>query len=447
MNPFTHRIGLWETNYHLAVNQNRGISNWQLVKYYDDLMGAFQTQKPYEDVIKVGALSAAIAQQYGNRHNAFYDGVCYCNEDFAREFHQLGFGILGVADPEYHELTSIKNTAKALTGMTGVPIEAPNEWEAETLSFNVEGHTPGAVEILHRSIPGANMAQKINALVDHDIGHSESRANLPLMIIQNLADDELSAGEITALRKAWASMPTKDLVTFVRAYGISTRFHSPNRVKRWTSIERFMLLANLYTHSNLENYYDVPQQGCLYWDEEVIPFRPHHDVFGHQSGPEAAGSAEIFRKNFEAATTGGWRFTDVVKTFDTTAFRKDWRLNAPKDEQEKYQVGITVRWLWDRFIGDGGENFGPLERAHLYALLALDEDLSKAIYPNEPGRVVTLAQLTGDATIKAQAAALKVQRLQLASADLDDRAEANRRIGAAINFITVTPFMLADEGR
>ena len=31
-NPFRHRIGYWETNFHLAVNHERGVSNYQLVR-------------------------------------------------------------------------------------------------------------------------------------------------------------------------------------------------------------------------------------------------------------------------------------------------------------------------------------------------------------------------------------------------------------------------------
>jgi len=446
LNPFRHRIGLWETNYHLAFNQDRGISNWQAVKFYDDVMAALQTRVPYQDVIKVGALSAALAQQYGHRYNAFYDGVCYCNEDFAREFHQLGFGILGVAEPDYHEHTTIKNTAKALTGIEAVAIEAPNEWEAETLRFTRTGHPQGDVEILHRQIPGRTMAEKIGELVKRDINHSESRANLPIMIIQNLADDDISATDRAALRKAWDSMKTKDLLTFIRAYAISTRFHSPNRIKRWTSIDRFLLIANLYTHSNLEQYYDVPRQGHLFWDEEIIPFRPTHDVFGHQSGVEAAGSAEIFRKHFETATSEGWRFLDVDQDFNGHAFHKNWRINLPADAG-KYRVARTARWLWDRFISDGGKNFGRLERAHLYALLARGQDLSRVAYPAEPGRIVTLAELTSDPTLTALVETLKTERLSLDSTSSDMRSRANRRIGAAINFIIATPFMLADEGR
>ena len=102
-NPFRHRIGYWETNFHLAVNHGRGVSNYQLVRYYDDVMASLARGDSYDAVTATSSLSAAIGQHYGHRDNRYYDDECYCNEDFAREFHQLGFGILGNGDTLYHE--------------------------------------------------------------------------------------------------------------------------------------------------------------------------------------------------------------------------------------------------------------------------------------------------------------------------------------------------------
>ncbi len=448
LNPFRQRIGFWETNFHLAVNLRRGVSNWQMVRYYDDVMTALGTNQGYDQVIKVGALSNAIAQQYGHRYNEFWDDVCYCNEDFAREFHQLGFGILGVLEPDYHEVTSIKNTAKALTGMTFVPLEAPNEWEAETMQFRIDNHPQFPVEVHHQQIPGATMAAKIDALTKVDIAHPESLANLPLMIVQNLADDTLSTDEIIALRTAWRSMPKKDLLKFIQAYAVSIFFHSPKRTKQWTSVDRFLQISNLYTHTNLEQYYDIPETWRLFWDEEVVPFQPHHDVFGHQTGAEAGGSAEIFRKHFSAATESGWRFLSSEQRFgEDYVVQKDWRRKLPRGANNQYQVAAIAQWLWQRFIADGYKNFGPLERAHLYALLAEGSDLASLAHPNNPGQAVTLNEVTTQPAVLALINSLGQKALALDSADLDARGYANQKIGAAINFIIATPFMLAEEGR
>ncbi|MEL7449961.1 MAG: hypothetical protein AAFN78_12180, partial [Pseudomonadota bacterium] len=98
LNPVRQKLGLWETNYHMVTNQRKGVAPGQLYHYYDEVLDALATGTPYQDVMSIGATSAAIALQYNHHENVYLDDVCYCNEDFAREFHQLFFGILGRAD-------------------------------------------------------------------------------------------------------------------------------------------------------------------------------------------------------------------------------------------------------------------------------------------------------------------------------------------------------------
>ena len=117
LNPFRARIGLWETNDHLAVNVYAGVSADQAMQYYDDVTDSLSANAPYQEVLARAASSAAIARQYGHAFNRWSAGKCYCNEDFAREFHQLFFGVLGDYDPVAHETVTIKNTARALTDM------------------------------------------------------------------------------------------------------------------------------------------------------------------------------------------------------------------------------------------------------------------------------------------------------------------------------------------
>ncbi|MBK6658960.1 MAG: hypothetical protein IPG43_12755 [Proteobacteria bacterium] len=441
-NPFRHRIGYWETNFHLAVSHARGVSNYQLVRYYDDVMASLARGDSYDAVIATSALSAAIGQHYGHRDNRYYDGVCYCNEDFAREFHQLGFGILGVGDQRYHERVTIKNTAAALTGMYFVSSETRNEWEAEKVVFGTNGHVPKALPILHHTIAGANSRDKIRTLARFDINYKESLANLPVMIVQSIADDNVSAQEAAALRRAWASMADKDLLRFLRAYAISTQFHSATRVKQLTSLERHMVIANRFADTNREQYHDIPELWRLYWEEEVIPFEPWHEVFGHQNGPETAGSAALFRKNYKRATDASFSYS--VEDFNDTPRAKDWRRLMPKGRG--YFVGTSAAWLWQRFVADGLKNFGPLERAHLYALLAYGRDLGAVLHPRFPDTAVTLAELNAPAG-KAWLAKVAAARLPLESKDADIRERTNDRIGAALDFIIATPFMLAEEGR
>ena len=445
-NPFRERIGFWEANFHLAVNQGAGVSNWQIFRYYDDVMAAHKLGGAYQDVINTQSLSAAIATLYGFVYDRYYNGVCYCNEDFAREYHQLGYGILGVNNPAYHELTSIKNTAKALTGANFQQLEAPNIWEAETLIFGTEGHPDHVVEILGQNIEGLTTVEKIRALSDIAIEHPESLDNLPLMIVQGIADDYIDDNEAAALRQAWQSMQTKDFLQFIRAYAVSPIFHSSNRIKQWTSIERYLLINNRFTHSNLESYHDTTQVGRLFWEEEMRPFFPIHNVFGHQTGEEAAKSSEIFRKHISSRTESGYWFNAPAYDFDGTIYYKDWAAFMPKDTSGQFTIAHAAEWLWMRFIADMA-NYGPLEKAHLYALLASGEDLSKQIFPSEPGRVVTLNELQNDLSVITAVEALATQLLDLDSGDQNARMTANERVGQAVNFIVSTPFMLAQEGR
>lgn len=441
-NPFRHRIGYWETNFHLAVNHTRGVSNYQLVRYYDDVMAALARGAGYDQVIATAALSAAIGQQYRHRFNRYYAGECYCNEDFAREFHQLGFGVLGSRDRDYHERVSIKNTAAALTGMRFTSSEAPDEWQAENVVFGTDGHVPQPVSILHHTIYGATTREKIRMLAHFDIEQQESLDNLPLMIVQSIADDSISTVEATALRTAWRSMKKKDLLRYLRAYAISTLFHSTQRVKQLSSLERVMVTANRFADTNLEHYNDVSETWRLYWQDEVVPFEPWHDVFGHQNGPETAGSAELFRKNYKRATDAVFSYS--LQNLNGEERAKDWRAIMPRGKG--YLIGTTAEWLWQRFVSDGLKNFGPLERAHLYALLGYGRDLGAVLHPRFPDTAVTLGELRHGAG-KAWLAKVGAARLALESKDADIRERSNDRIGAAIDFIIATPFMLAEEGR
>lgn len=75
LNSFIHRIGFWETNYHMSVNQNVGIYPFPIIRHYDNIINALAESRPYSQVLSQGALNAAIAYQYGHNHNVFIDGV------------------------------------------------------------------------------------------------------------------------------------------------------------------------------------------------------------------------------------------------------------------------------------------------------------------------------------------------------------------------------------
>jgi len=165
LNPFRQKIGLWETNYHLAVNLDAGVTSRQLTGYYDVIMNAHASGLPYQKVIAAAAKSAAVTRQYDhavqnasvrsedanmwvptvnrdlpwNQQLDFTKMHCQCNEDFAREIHQLFFGILGTEDLTHHEDVTIPETAKALTDMR-VPYDNVNERFPDVVEFGTEYH-------------------------------------------------------------------------------------------------------------------------------------------------------------------------------------------------------------------------------------------------------------------------------------------------------------------
>jgi hypothetical protein len=291
LNPFRQKVGLWETNYHMAVNLKSSVNAQQMLTYYDDVVKSLgNTKRAYHKTLTTAATSAAVAEHYGHRNNVYKNDVCLCNEDFAREYFQLFFGILGDEDPDYHEEITIKNTAKALTDMK---IEnVPGQGRVDHVTFGTEFHTPGTLDILYSLNKGRNALKRIQKLSQVAMFHNESRDNLPVIIISGLADDNLSDADIAEIRAAWSSMKTKNLLSFLRAYAISTQFHNASRVKYLTSIDRRMLINTQFILNNAEiDRYYLP---AYLREEQAYPFEPVHNVFGGQTGEEAANSSDIF---------------------------------------------------------------------------------------------------------------------------------------------------------
>ncbi len=445
LNPFRQKIGFWETNYHLAVN-HEVVPRRVVVRYYDLIMETLEAARPYHEVLAEAAKSAAIALQYDHRKNVFLNGECFCNEDFAREYHQLFFGILGSADPEYHETVSIKNTAAALTDM---PVQRDlmyGGYETD-ITFGTEKHTPGALEILNVSVGGSDAQQRVDILSQYAIEHPESLANLPVKIISGLADDNMNDEKTSRIRQAWRSMPEKNLLTFLRAYAISALYHHESRIKYRTSVDRHLLIANQVMLNNEENYLDLYSPIFGYQAEDVRAFFPAHNVFGGQTGEEASNSADIFRNNFARVTENASRFLLTATYKYERSWEKDWSVVAPRSETGVYVVKDLAEWLWQRFVADGLKNLGPLERAHLYALLDKGRDLAYLLDPGDVERVITETEVQEDAAISALVNELSKRTLALDSSDPYLRRGANNRIGQAINFIVGTPFMFVDEGR
>jgi len=513
LNPFRQRIGFWETNYHLAVNLDTQVERPQVVTYYDAIMEAHEAGLPYKDVMGVAAKSAAVATQYGHRRNRwiFRDGEykCDCNDDFAREIHQLFYGIFGTNDPN-HEDGTIRETAKMLTDMR---VDYIQDQGLETaVTFGTQFHHTDNLTILGRSISGGNASAKIDNLMPISMQHPESLENLPVMIIETLADDKLTEYKRNQLRASWASMGVnRKLLDFIHAYAISELFHDSSHFKYLTSFERAFYVANRYNLNNIEAYYSNDfrvgraTDRVFSDDNSNEVFRPLHNVFGGQTSMEASDSAVAFEKNYNrSAPTRNYQFRNEVRVECDDcnaggAWKKDWAQVIPRSGGS-YPAGHVARWLWNHVIGNT-TNYSALEHGHLVAILGAnrvqpDQDwdrfqfmdlnyllclradrISKGENSNSLGVLMSEPvwdrfcrhgddgnsdysnvekqafnlPLTGDTMtdtpyIESLIDQLAAAQVPLNSSDELERRRANERIHAAMAFIFATPFVFA-EGR
>ncbi|MGB0592361.1 MAG: DUF1800 family protein [Myxococcota bacterium] len=462
LNTFYHRIGFWETNYHMVASQLKGVGSHTGIRHYDNIMTKLTAGAPYQEVLAQSALNAAIAFQYGHNYNRWQDDAFKGNEDFAREFHQLFFGILGDASrlggaegQAYHlnhERVSIKNTARALTGLNAYHHPISQGGPDLEIDFNDELvlHHVDDLTILDTTISGANAKEKIEALAEVAIAHPESLDNLPLLIISGLADDALTPEKTAALQALWKSLPEKHLLTFLRQYAISDLFHAEDRVNYLSSFERNLFIRNRMQLSNAELYLGEAGMSPIYWvlsEDEVVPFEPLHDVFGHQSGNDAYNDPSVFRHAYRRSTEEIW-FYDYGT--EPSEMQRDWGAVIPQFDKGAWLVKDVARFLWQRFVCDGLKHYGPLERAHIYALLAgkygsqTGVDLGLLLDPKSPDRLYTEADL---ATPEHHATLLALGEEALPLSSAVGSFSANLRIQRAIAFIAATPFTHVQEGR
>ena len=443
-NPVRQKIGLLETYYHLAVNQDAGVNNWQMFRYYDDVMNALAASKPYAEALTIAASAAAVAAQYNHKDNRFVEGAFEGNEDFGREIHQLYFGILGVEDPEYHEVTTIRNTAKALTDMKLAEVGPANDTHSdEQITFGTVEHYPGALEVHHTQVEGATAYDKIARIIGLNIAHAETKANLPVLLISFLADDNLTPAKVDAIRAAWAAQDTPNLLEFLRSYAISKAFHDESRIKYWTSIDRNLIGCNRATLTSFEAYKRYYDAQSMAGREGVSMFRPVHNVFGGQTGIMAAVSSTVFRDAYNNSVERYWTFARAED--EKAAWKKDWAAVIPKMDDGTWRVKEMAEWLWQRFIADGLKNFGTLERAHTYALIVAGVDIAMFIDDTTPNAIYTTADI--EIEHHEAFADMGIGVVPLASSNADERLTANFRIGQAINFILATPYAFAQEGK
>jgi hypothetical protein len=475
LNPFRHKVGLWLSNYHMAVSLHNTILPL-IMQHYDSAMDALEQGRPFHEVLAIGATSAAVAMSYGHQYNKFDNqaGVFSGNDNFAREFHQLFFRINGdLEDADYHENTTIEHTAWALTGMQidkrpgayGVtaqyhwwvaPIRFTDHWSWgwNGYRYNVSLHYDGDLEILHHKIVGSTAEEKIFNLARVAIEHQESMENLPVDIINFFADDNLTSKKINTIRRAWRDVvgQENDLLRFLQAYAISTTFHRNDTYKYRTAFSRNMTIYNLNTVDNQESYSNPYPVRKIMKIQGADIFIPVHDVFGGQTSLNASNNHYLFKE----AYNNNVNFVDrIAKTNDACmddsgktlwVWEKDWARIIPYDKKDGYKVEKVGEWLWNRFISDGQKNYTVLERAYVNGFLATGYHFGYIVDPDNPYISYSEEELnqTRLRTIMNTNANAEIA---LDSADSATRHEANRRVGMAINFITMTPFMFAMEGK
>jgi hypothetical protein len=219
-------------------------------------------------------------------------------------------------------------------------------------------------------------------------------------------------------------------------------------VKYHNSIDRHLIIANRAGLDNGEHFRDLTENWRLEWAEGVRPFEPTHDVFGAQTGPEAANSSLVFRLNYNDMTESGWRFTDPLVRFDGVApLERNWGRYAPRKPGGRFQVDAIAAWLWERLLADGYKHYRMLERAQLHALLATGKDFGAVAFPAKPNRPITPSSFRNEPWMADLVERLGNHQLALQSPTEETRREAKRRIGQAINFILATPYAFAQEGR
>lgn len=475
-NPFLHKMALYLTNYHASISVDKTRAG--LIRdYYDNILDGLQNGANFIELMTIAATDAALARAYGHQFSKYNNlqGKFSGTDDFAREFHQLLFRIQGVTeDPAYHEDTSIEHTAWMLSGMNldrdqGAygsankgdwfigPIDFSDHMDNYTSPRTIKNTTKhyhsgqgedSCLEILHEKICGANAGEKIAALAQVAGEHPESMNNVPVSIIDFFADDNLGQKKINAIRGSWADSDY-DLLTFIRAYAASKQFHSTDTFKYKTAFERNLTVQNANTLDNEEvfgrQYYDSPMGRMKEQGAEV--FEPAHDVFGGQTGYQAANNRYIFKSAYAANVDKTAFLTDISDTYllepggETQTWTKEWDAVIPVNNRGEYVVAEVARWLWNHFIGDGGKNFDPIARAQVHALLSRNRDFAFTVDRSNREAVYTSEQILNDPVVSA------VDRVNAAQLMNFKKASGNIRVGMAVNFITMTPYAFAMEGK
>jgi hypothetical protein len=216
------------------------------------------------------------------------------------------------------------------------------------------------------------------------------------------------------------------------------------------------------TLNNEESYLEIYKPWNYVDDEGVILFKPTHKVFGSQTGEEASKSALVFKEAYNSSVKGVWGYRKAYECIrepnswkcvrdengnKIITWEKEWEKVLPTDENGNYKVKIIAEWLWNRFIGDGLKNFGTLERAQVYSLLAKGKDFSYVVDKSNPLKVYTSEEIQNDENLQQIISELENTNLDITSENTNKRLREKEKIGLAVAFIVATPYMFVQEGK
>ncbi len=475
INPVLHKMGMFLTNHLMALSVHK-MRAGLMRGFYDNTVISLSQGKNFFDLLGEGATSAAVARAYGHQYNSYNNKSLKFrgNDDFAREFYQLFFRIKGVdEDMDYHENITIEHTAWALTGMKidYDPVfygsTSPSDGYTSIINFtdhidvsgrivnNVSvhyyGETAGCLEILHETVCGSTAEDIVHALAQIAGDNQESLVNLPVYVIDFFADDRMSDSNKAKISQEWQGISDKNILTLLRNYAISTRFHHNSRTKFYTAFDRNLTIHNLNTLSNEETFIRAKNPIYQMSLEGAEIFKPLHDVFGSQTGMQAANNPNVFREAFSrnvnnpeylGATKASYTDSSTGVSY---SWEKDWGSVVPRGV-DGYLVDEVAEWLWTRFTGrSASRGMDDIARAQIRAMLATGYDFGYLVDPENLERTYSSDDIANIYFELNKNNAY--QLMDLDSVEPDLREAANERIGLAVNFITATPFVFAQEGK
>ena len=330
------------------------------------------------------------------------------------------------------------------------------------LRYNQTLHHGNCLEILHQVVCGATADDKLEALAPHAANHVESLNNVPFNIVNFFADDNITPSKLDSIQASWRQADF-DLLAFLRAYAISTAFHSTDTYKLKSSFDRIITLYNTVVLDNDELYLGLYDwQSTEHWlsHQNLSVFAPIKDVFGHQTGLQAANNPNVFKESYNFQVEHrlvdedrNTYYDDESETSETTWY-KDWGSVAPQNGSGQYVVSEVADWLWNRIVADGGKYFDIIARSQVYALLARGDDFglvvtdTPAIGETDETRVYSSLELGTDPDLSSLVTQLGGETIALDDLDFDGvRREANRRVGQAAQFISMLPYTFVLEGK